>query len=175
METILAPENNRMTVYPIKFPTIWDAYKKQMAAFWTAEEIDFSKDYDDFQKLNDKEQYFIKIILSFFAASDTIVNINLGERFSQEVQVREAIIAYDFQKMMENIHGEVYSLQIDNIIRDVDEKEKALNAIKNYPCIKKADWAFKWIESRDSFAMRLIAFAIVEGVFFSEHSVLSFG
>ena len=168
METILAPENNRMTVYPIKFPTIWDAYKKQMAAFWTAEEIDFSKDYDDFQKLNDKEQYFIKIILSFFAASDTIVNINLGERFSQEVQVREAIIAYDFQKMMENIHGEVYSLQIDNIIRDVDEKEKALNAIKNYPCIKKkADWAFKWIESRDSFAMRLIAFAIVEGVFFS--------
>lgn len=168
MEPLLSQENNRMTVYPIKFPTIWEAYKKQMAAFWTAEEIDFSKDYDDFEKLNENEKHFIKMVLSFFAASDTIVNINLGERFSQEVQLREAIIAYDFQKMMENIHGEVYSLQIDNIIRDPEEKTTALNAIKNYPCIKKkADWAFKWIESRDSFAQRLIAFAIVEGVFFS--------
>jgi ribonucleoside-diphosphate reductase subunit M2 len=108
------------------------------------------------------------MVLSFFAASDTIVNINLGERFIKEVQIREAIIAYDFQKMMENIHSETYSLQIDNIIRDNEEKEKALNAIKNYPCIKKkADWAYKWIESRESFALRLIAFAIVEGVFFS--------
>lgn len=168
MESLLSPENNRMTVYPIKFNSIWEAYKKQMAAFWTAEELDFSRDYDDFQKLNDNEQHFIKMILSFFAASDTIVNINLGERFTQEVQIREAIIAYDFQKMMENIHGEVYSLQIDNIIRDPEEKERALNALTNYPCIKKkAEWAYKWIESRDSFAQRLIAFAIVEGVFFS--------
>lgn len=168
MEPLLSPENNRMTVYPIKFADVWSAYKKQKAAFWTAEEIDFSKDFDDFEKLNENEKHFIKMILSFFAASDTIVNINLGERFSQEVQIREAIIAYDFQKMMENIHGEVYSLQIDNIIRDPEEKEKALNAIKNYPCIrKKAEWAYKWIESRDSFAQRLIAFAIVEGVFFS--------
>jgi ribonucleotide reductase beta subunit family protein with ferritin-like domain len=168
MEPILDPKNNRMTVYPIRFPEIWKAYKKQKAAFWTAEEIDFSKDYDDFVKLNDNEQHFIKMVLSFFAASDTIVNINLGERFVQEVQIREAIIAYDFQKMIENIHGETYSLQIDNIIRDEEEKERALNAIKNYPCIKKkADWAYKWIESRDSYAQRLIAFAIVEGVFFS--------
>lgn len=168
MEPLLALENNRMTVYPIKFPKIWEAYKSQMAAFWTAEEIDFSKDYDDFSKLNENEKHFIKMILSFFAASDTIVNINLGQRFSQEVQIREAIIAYDFQKMMESIHSEVYSLQIDNIIRDPIEKDKALNALVNYPCIKKkADWAFKWIESRDSFAQRLIAFAIVEGVFFS--------
>jgi len=168
MEPLLASENNRMTVYPIKFPKIWEAYKSQMAAFWTAEEIDFSKDYDDFSKLNENEKHFIKMILSFFAASDTIVNINLGQRFSQEVQIREAIIAYDFQKMMESIHSEVYSLQIDNIIRDPVEKNKALNAIANYPCIKKkADWAFKWIDSRDSFAQRLIAFAIVEGVFFS--------
>lgn len=168
MEPLLSQENNRMTVYPIKFPTIWEAYKRQMAAFWTAEEIDFSKDFDDYEKLNENEKHFIKMVLSFFAASDTIVNINLGERFTQEVQLREAIIAYDFQKMMENIHGEVYSLQIDNIIREPEEKATALNAIKNYPCIKKkADWAFKWIESRDSFAQRLIAFAIVEGVFFS--------
>jgi ribonucleotide reductase beta subunit family protein with ferritin-like domain len=168
METLLSPENNRMTVYPIKFPQIWDAYKKQVAAFWTAEEIDFSKDYDDFQKLNKNEQHFIKMILSFFAASDTIVNINLGERFIKEIQLREAIITYNFQMFIENVHSEVYSLQIDNIIRDPDEKEKALNALNNYPCIKKkADWAYKWIESRDSFAQRLIAFAIVEGVFFS--------
>jgi ribonucleotide reductase beta subunit family protein with ferritin-like domain len=157
-----------MTVYPIKFPVIWDSYKKQLAAFWTAEEIDFSRDYDDFQKMNDNEQHFIKMILSFFAASDTIVNINLGQRFSQEVQIREAIIAYNYQMFIENIHSEVYSLQIDNIIRDPIEKEQALNALLNYPCIqKKAQWAYKWIDSRDSFAQRLIAFAIVEGVFFS--------
>jgi len=168
METLLSPENNRMTVYPIKFPQIWDAYKKQVAAFWTAEEIDFSKDYDDFQKLQKNEQHFIKMVLSFFAASDTIVNINLGERFTKEIQLREAIITYNFQMFIENVHNEVYSLQIDNIIRDPDEKQKALNALNNYPCIKKkADWAYKWIESRDSFAQRLIAFAIVEGVFFS--------
>jgi ribonucleotide reductase beta subunit family protein with ferritin-like domain len=168
MEPILDPKNNRLTVYPIKYQKIWEFYKKETAAFWTTEEIDFSKDCDDFIKLNEKEQYFIKMVLSFFAASDTIVNINLGERFIKEVQIREAIIAYDFQKMMENIHSETYSLQIDNIIRDNEEKEKALNAIKNYPCIKKkADWAYKWIESRESFALRLIAFAIVEGVFFS--------
>ena len=168
MEPLLAPENNRMTVYPIKYPAIWAAYKNQTAAIWNAEEIDFAKDYDDFQKLNDNEQHFIKMILSFFAASDTIVNMNLGERFVKEVQIREAIIAYAYQMHMENIHSEVYSLQIDNIIRSPEEKHMALNAIENYPCIKKkAEWAFKWIDSRESFAQRLIAFAIVEGVFFS--------
>jgi ribonucleotide reductase beta subunit family protein with ferritin-like domain len=167
-EPLLSPENNRMTVYPIKYPKIWDAYKKQLAAFWTAEEIDFSRDYDDYLKLNDNEQHFIKMILSFFSASDTIVNMNLGERFINEIQIREAIIAYDYQKMMENCHSEVYSLQIDNIIRDADEKDIALNGIIHYPCIKKkADWAFKWIESKEDYAQRLIAFAIVEGVFFS--------
>ena len=168
MEPLLAPENNRMTVYPIKYPNIWAAYKNQTAAIWNAEEIDFAKDYDDFQKLNDNEQHFIKMILSFFAASDTIVNMNLGERFINEVQIREALIAYTFQMHMENIHNETYSLQIDNIIRNPEEKHMALNALENYPCIKKkAEWAFKWIESRDSFAQRLIGFAIVEGVFFS--------
>lgn len=168
MEPILDPKNNRLTVYPIKYHKIWEFYKKMMASSWTVEEIEFSKDNDDFNKLNTKEQHFIKMVLAFFAASDGIVNMNLGKRFIQEVQIIEAIMAYDFQKMMENIHSETYSLQIDNIIRDNVEKEKALNAIKNYPCIKKkADWAYKWIESRESFALRLIAFAIVEGIFFS--------
>jgi len=168
MEPLLTPENNRLTVYPIKYEEIWKSYKHQLASFWTAEEIDFSKDYDDFCKLNNNEQHFIKMILSFFSASDTIVNINLGKRFTNDVQLREAIITYNFQMFMENIHSEVYSLQVDNIIRDKEEKDKALDALNNYPCIKKkADWAYKWIDSQDSFGQRLIAFAIVEGVFFS--------
>ena len=168
MEPLLSPENNRLTVLPIKYPKYWNFYKKMLALFWTADELDFSKDYHDFLKLDKNAQHFVKMILSFFAASDTIVNINLGERFVKEVQIREVIMAYDFQKTIENIHSEVYSLQIDNIIRNDEEKDKAFNAIKHYPSIKKkADWAYKWIESRESYAQRLIAFAIVEGVFFS--------
>ncbi len=167
-EELLLKENNKLTVYPIKYPKIWQAYKIQQAAFWTAEEIDFSKDYDHFQKLSENEQKFIKMVLAFFAASDAIVNINLAERFTQEVKIREAIITYQWQTMMENIHSEVYSLQIDNIIRDKSEKNKLLNALENYPCVaKKGSWAFKWIKSDVPFAQRLIAFAIVEGVFFS--------
>jgi ribonucleoside-diphosphate reductase beta chain len=167
-EYLLNPENNRLTVYPIKNESIWAAYKKQQAAFWTAEEIDFSKDYDHFIQLNSNEQHFIKMILAFFSSSDTIVNINLGERFSSDVKIREAIVTYDFQKMMENVHSETYSLQIDNIIKDPEEKDKLFNAVREYECIaEKAKWAMKWIESTESFAMRLIAFAIVEGVFFS--------
>lgn len=126
METLLSPENNRMTVYPIKFPQIWDAYKKQVAAFWTAEEIDFSKDYDDFQKINKNEQHFIKMILSFFAASDTIVNINLGERFIKEIQLREAIITYNFQMFMENVH----CVSEDTLIL-TDEGYKQIGSIEN--------------------------------------------
>ena len=167
-EILLNEENNRLTVYPIIYNNIWSAYKTQMAAFWTAEEIDFSNDVKDFNSLSENEKYFIKMVLAFFAASDTIVNINLGERFTKEVQIREAIIAYNFQMMMENIHSEVYSLMIDNIIKNSEEKNKLLNAITEYPCIsKKALWAKKWIESKETFAIRLIAFAIVEGVFFS--------
>jgi len=167
-EYLLNPENERLTIYPIKNEAIWKAYKKQQAAFWTAEEIDFSKDYDHFLQLNTNEQHFIKMILAFFSSSDTIVNINLGERFSNDVKIREAIVTYDFQKMMENVHSETYSLQIDNIIKDLDEKHKLFNAVTEFPCIaEKAKWAMKWIESTESFAMRLIAFAIVEGVFFS--------
>jgi ribonucleotide reductase beta subunit family protein with ferritin-like domain len=167
-EYLLNEENNRLTVYPIKNPTIWTSYKKQQASFWTAEEIDFSKDYDDYIQLNENEQHFIKMILAFFSSSDTIVNINLEERFCKDVKIREAIIAYDFQKMMENIHSETYSLQIDNIIKDSIEKDKLFNAVKEFKCIReKAEWAMKWIESTECFGMRLIAFAIVEGLFFS--------
>ncbi len=167
-EYLLNPENNRLTVYPIKNETLWSVYKKQQAAFWTAEEIDFSKDYDDFCNLNSNEQHFVKMILAFFSSSDTIVNINLGERFSNDVKIREAIVTYDWQKMMENIHSETYSLQIDNIVRDPEEKDKLFNAVREYSCIaEKAGWAVRWIESTDSFAHRLLAFAIVEGVFFS--------
>jgi len=168
-EPLLDLNNNRLTVYPIKYENIWSAYKTQVAAFWTAEEIDFSNDFDDYNnKLSNNEQHFIKMVLAFFAASDTIVNINIGERFIKDVQIREAIITYNYQMMMENVHSEVYSLMIDNIIRDNDEKNKLFNAIAEYPCIsKKAKWAQKWIESNAPFAQRLIAFAIVEGIFFS--------
>jgi ribonucleotide reductase beta subunit family protein with ferritin-like domain len=168
VETLLNTENNRLTVYPIKFDKIWEMYKLQQAAFWTAEEIDFSNDYTDFEKLSENEKHFIKMVLAFFAASDTIVNINLGERFIREVQIRESIVTYTYQMMMESIHSEVYSLMIDNIVRNQEEKNKLLNAIIEYPCIsKKAQWAQKWIESNAPFAQRLIAFAIVEGIFFS--------
>jgi len=168
-EYLLKPENNRLTVHPILDTQIWNHHQKQEAAFWTAKEIDFSKDYDDFQKLSIDEQHFVKSILAFFAASDTIVNINLAERFTLEVQIREAIIAYQWQIMIENVHSETYSLQIDNIVREPTEKNKLLNAIENFDCIKeKAEWAKKWTENNEaSFAQRLIAFAIVEGVFFS--------
>jgi ribonucleotide reductase beta subunit family protein with ferritin-like domain len=167
-EYLLNPENNRLTIYPIKNEDIWNSYKKQQAAFWTAEELDFSKDYDHFLKLTANEQHFIKMILAFFSSSDTIVNINLGERFLNDVKIREAITAYTFQMMIENVHAETYSLQIDNIIREPEEKNKLFNAVKEFPCIaEKASWAVKWIESDDSFAKRLIAFAIVEGIFFS--------
>lgn len=167
-EILQNPENNRLAVLPIKFPKIWQAYKKQQAAFWTAEEVDLSKDNSDFEKLSKNEQHFIKMVLGFFAASDGIVNLNLGDRFMDDVEVLEAKIAYSFQMMMENVHSEMYSLMIDNIVKDPSEKLKLLNAITNYPCIgKKAQWAINWIGSDASFAKRLIAFAIVEGIFFS--------
>jgi ribonucleoside-diphosphate reductase beta chain len=167
-EYLLNPENNRLTIYPIKNQTIWQAYKTQQAAFWTAEEIDFSKDYNDFLKLNTNEQHFIKMILAFFSSSDTIVNINLSERFLQDVKIREAIVTYTWQMMMESIHSETYSLQIDNIIKDPEEKDKLFNAVREFSCIaEKAAWALKWINSNESYATRLLAFAIVEGVFFS--------
>ena len=167
-EPILNEENKRFTIYPIKYHNIWDMYKKQMACFWKVEEIDFSKDQKDFESLNDEEQHFLKWILAFFAASDGIVNFNITERFTKDVKIIEAQVAYNYQTMMENIHGEAYSLMLDNIIKDENERDFLFNAIENIPSVKRmADWAFKWVSSSETFAHRVVAFAIVEGVFFS--------
>lgn len=166
---LLLTDDNRLTIFPIMHYDIWEMYKKAVSAFWTAEEIDLSKDIDDFNKLNENERKFIKHILAFFSSSDTIVNINLGERFLNDVKVLEAKFFYAFQMTIENIHSETYSLLIDTYFKDSVEKHEAFNAIQYIPCVqKKADWCFKWINDLDaSFAQRLLAFAIVEGVFFS--------
>jgi ribonucleoside-diphosphate reductase subunit M2 len=168
-ELLLTPDDNRFVMFPIKFDDIWKMYKKQMDCFWRAEEIDLSKDLSHWDTLNADEKYFISMILAFFAASDGIVLENLASRFMNDVQIAEARAFYGFQIMMESIHSEVYSLLIETYIKDKDEKMKLFNAITNYPCIKKkADWAQKWIhDNRSSFATRLVAFACVEGIFFS--------
>ena len=165
---ILQKNKNRFVIFPIEHHDIWEWYKKCEASFWTAEEIDLSEDLNDWkEKLTDDERYFIKHILAFFAASDGIVNENLAENFVNEVQYSEAKFFYGFQIMMENIHSETYSLLIDTYVKDPKEKDNLFNAIETFPAIKKkADWALKWIDS-DSFAERLIAFAAVEGIFFS--------
>jgi len=168
IEPILQENKNRFVIFPIKHHDIWDWYKKMEASFWTAEEIDLHQDLHDWDsRLNADEKYFIKHILAFFAASDGIVNENLAENFVNEVQYPEAKFFYGFQIMMENIHSETYSLLIDTYVKDETEKDQLFRAIEVFPAIKKkADWALKWIES-DSFAERLIAFAAVEGIFFS--------
>ncbi|KAI5481841.1 ribonucleoside-diphosphate reductase subunit M2 [Pseudohyphozyma bogoriensis] len=169
-EPLLKETQNRFVLFPIKWHEIWQFYKKAEASFWTAEEMDLSKDMHDWDnKLNDNERYFISHVLAFFAASDGIVNENLVERFSGEVQAAEARCFYGFQIMMENIHSEVYSLLIDTYIREPEERGKLFQAIETIPCIKKkADWALKWIsDDRSVFGERLVAFAAVEGIFFS--------
>ena len=168
VEPILKENKDRFVIFPIKHHDLWEWYKKCEASFWTAEEIDLHQDLTDWStKLNDDERYFVKHISAFFAASDGIVNENLAENFVNEVQYSEAKFFYGFQIMMENIHSETYSLLIDTYVKDDAEKDKLFNAIEVFPAIKKkADWALKWIES-DSFAERLIAFAAVEGIFFS--------
>ena len=168
-EMLLTENENRYVMFPIVDADIWKMYKKQMDCFWRAEEIDLSKDIKHWPTLTDNEQYFIKHILAFFAASDGIVIENLGQRFLSEVQLSEARAAYGFQLMMENIHSETYSLLIDTLVKEEREKTKLFEAINNFPCIKKkADWSIKWInDNRSSFATRLIAFACVEGIFFS--------
>ncbi|KAJ5042875.1 uncharacterized protein L3040_004267 [Drepanopeziza brunnea f. sp. 'multigermtubi'] len=169
-EPLLRENPQRFVLFPIKYHEIWQMYKKAEASFWTAEEIDLSKDLHDWNnRLNDDERYFISHVLAFFAASDGIVNENLVERFSGEVQVPEARCFYGFQIMMENIHSETYSLLIDTYIKEQSQKTYLFNAIDTIPCIKKkADWAVKWIEDKNStFAQRLVAFAAVEGIFFS--------
>ena len=167
-EPILKENPNRFVLFPIEHNDIWDIYKKAEASFWTAEEIDLHQDVTDWEnKLTDDERYFVKHILAFFAASDGIVNENLAENFVNEVQYTEAKFFYGFQIMMENIHSETYSLLIDTYVKEPTERDKLFNAIENFDAIKKkADWALKWIDS-PSFAERLIAFAAVEGIFFS--------
>jgi ribonucleotide reductase beta subunit family protein with ferritin-like domain len=171
-KTITEPilqDDNRFVMFPVSDATIWKMYKKQMDCFWRAEEIDLSKDMAHWNKLTDDERHFIKYILAFFAASDGIVLENLGVRFMTEVQLPEARAFYGFQIAMENIHSETYSLLIDSYIKDTEEKNRLFHAISTFPCIqKKALWAQKWIhDKRSSFATRLIAFACVEGIFFS--------
>tara|TARA_R110002050_G_scaffold276317_4_gene421532 strand:- start:1749 stop:2720 length:972 start_codon:yes stop_codon:yes gene_type:complete len=168
LEPILQPENNRYVILPIQHDDLWKKYKEQQASFWTAEEIDFASDINDWENvLSKNEKHFVKHVLAFFAASDGIVNENISDNFVNEVQYLEAKFTYGFQIMMENVHNEVYSLNIDAYVKDPIEKDKLFKAIETFPAIKaKADWAKKWIES-ESFTERLIAFAAVEGIFFS--------
>ena len=167
-EPILKNNPGRFVIFPIKHQDIWEMYKTSENLFWTAEEIDLAQDLTDWnEKLNEDERHYIKMVLAFFAASDGIVNANLANNFINEVQYPEAMFYYGFQIMMENIHSETYSLLIDTYIKDEDERIKLFNAIEHIPSImKKADWALKWLES-PNFAERLVAFAAVEGIFFS--------
>lgn len=170
IEPLLKPSLDRFVLFPIKYEDIWESYKKAESVFWTFEEIDLSKDRDDWvNKLTDNDRYFIKHILAFFAASDGIVMENLAVRFMREIQIPEARAFYSFQIAMENVHSETYSGLIDCYIKDQKERDLLFNAIETIPCVKrKAEWALKYIEDTESdFATRLVAFAIVEGVFFS--------
>jgi len=168
-EPLLTPNDNRFVMFPIQDQTIWEMYKKQVDCFWRAEEIDLSKDCKHWDSLNDDERVFLSSILAFFAASDGIVLENLAQRFMGEVQLSEARAFYGFQIAMENIHSQTYSLLIDTYIKNPDDKNRLFNALSYFPCIKKkSDWAQKWIhDNRSTFATRLVAFACVEGIFFS--------
>jgi len=167
MEKILIENPNRFVIFPIQYNDIWEYYKSHQSAFWTAEEVDLTNDIRDWENLTDNEKYFIKNILSFFAASDGIVNENLAENFLKEVQYPEAKFFYGFQLMMENIHSLMYSLLIDTYISNPKEKDDCFNAIDKLPAVqKKASWALNWIKN-SSFQERLVAFAAVEGIFFS--------
>ncbi|MCW7469568.1 ribonucleotide-diphosphate reductase subunit beta [Leptospira kanakyensis] len=166
-EVLLKENQDRFVILPIKFPKIWEMYKKQQASFWTAEEIDLSSDLDDWNSLSNNERFFLSNVLAFFAASDGIVNENLAVNFMREVQLPEVRCFYGFQIMMENIHSETYSLLIDTYIKDPKEKHKLFHSIETIPAVeKKAKWALRWI-GEGNFAERLLAFAAVEGIFFS--------
>ena len=167
MEPLLTENPNRFVLFPIQHNDMWQMYKQAEASFWTAEEIDLGQDQKDWESLNDGERHFISHVLAFFAASDGIVNENLAVNFMQEVQSAEARCFYGFQVMMENIHSETYSLLIDTYVKNPQEKDRLFNALETVPCVKKkGEWAIKWINS-DNFTERLIAFAAVEGIFFS--------
>ncbi|MBS1689234.1 MAG: ribonucleotide-diphosphate reductase subunit beta [Bacteroidetes bacterium] len=166
-EILLKENKDRFVILPINYPAIWEHYKRHQASFWTAEEIDLSADIKDWQNITDNERHFISHVLAFFAASDGIVNENLAVNFMSEVQLPEARSFYGFQIMMENIHSETYALLIDTYIKNAEEKHRLFHAIETVPAIKKkAEWALRWIEN-GSFAERLVAFAAVEGIFFS--------
>ena len=169
VEPLLEEDQNRFVLFPIKDAAIWNMYKKQVDCFWRAEEVDLTKDIAQWNSLNNDERYFISMILAFFAASDGIVMENLAQRFMSDVQLAEARAFYGFQIAMENIHSQMYSILIDTYIKDATEKDRLFNAIQTFPCIKKkADWALKWIgDKRSTFQTRLVAFACVEGIFFS--------
>jgi len=168
-EPILESNDDKYVMFPVQYDDIWEMYKKQVDCFWRAEEVDLSKDLSDWATLNPDEQKFISMILAFFAASDGIVLENLAIRFMGDVQIAEARCFYGFQIAMENIHSEMYSLLIDTYMKDSAEKDHYFHALENFPCIaKKANWAKKWIgDNRSSFASRLVAFAAIEGIFFS--------
>lgn len=168
IEPLLRENPNRFVLFPIQDHDIWQFYKKAEASFWTAEEIDLSSDLNDWAKLSESEQHFVKHVLAFFAASDGIVNENLAEQFVNEVQSTEAKFFYGFQIAIENIHSETYSLLIDTLIKDSKEKDYLFNAMETVPAVqKKAEWALKWINNEQPFSERLVAFAAVEGIFFS--------
>jgi len=167
-EKILDPMMRKYTIFPIHYPKIWSRYKQQLACLWTAEEIDFTYDYDDYLTLKPEVQFYIKNILAFFVASDGIVNKGIGDVILKNIQITEAIVMYQFQTAMENIHGEVYSLMLDNIIKDKDEKDLLFRSIENNPAIKKmADWSFDKMNTNTSFGEFLICNACIEGIFFS--------
>jgi len=169
IEPILAENPDRFVLFPIKHATIWEWYKKSVASFWTVEEVDLTSDLSDWEhKLSNDERHFIKHVLAFFAASDGIVNENLVLNFMREVQIPEARCFYGFQIAIENIHSEMYSLLIDTYIKDAKEKDFLFHALRNLDCVsKKGNWALRWIENAPTFAHRLVAFAAVEGIFFS--------
>lgn len=176
IEPILQDNPNRFVLLPIKHPDIWEYYKKAEASFWTAEEIDLQQDLKDWENLTAQEQHFIKIVLAFFAASDGIVNENLAGNFAKQVQLPEARCFYGFQIAMENIHSEVYALLIDTYIKDPKEKKHLFNALESVASVKeKASWALHWINGKRGFVELLIAFAVVEGIFSPQVSVLFSG
>jgi ribonucleotide reductase beta subunit family protein with ferritin-like domain len=168
IEPILDEKNSRFSIYPIVYHGLWNLYKKQQNAFWKTEEIDFSQDYKDWETLNYDEQYVIKMILAFFANTDGIVNLNISENLLDKITIMEAKVTYNYQMMMENVHSESYALMLDNLIRDPVEKKHLFDAITTIPSIKIiSDWALKWISSDTHIGNRLVAFACVEGIFFS--------
>ena len=167
-DPILTPSTARFTTFPVRYPDLWALYKKAVGSFWTVEEIDLAGDLKDWESLNSNEQHFIKTILAFFASSDGIVFENLDLNFTNDVQIPEARSFYAYQGFNESIHGETYSLMIDKLVKDPEEKERLFRAIETVPAVKKkAEWAMRWMDRGSSFSQRLIAFACVEGIFFS--------